>query len=223
VGLIARWSEADAKEAGYLTLEEAKANPTQSMPHNKTNGGVRQVGQVSGHLDVNLKDDLFWSTKSYANVYDDKRWVTYSAGESQQERLTNEVQYGAITSLTYRPKISWLNDFSMETGFDIQQQDNKSSRYKDVERVRTTQTRDQDYNFYVYGGYLQAMIKPFKWLKLTPGFRADRVGGDFTNVLTSKSYTANDYGTIWQPKMGVVVTPIDGYSLYQLATSFAQW
>lgn len=214
VGLIARWSEADAKEAGYLTLEEAKANPTQSMPHNKTDGGVRQVGQVSGHIDVNLKDDLFWSTKSYANVYDDKRWVRYSVGESQQERLTNEVQYGAITSLTYRPKISWLDDFSMETGFDIQQQDNKSSRYRDIERVRTTQTRDQDFNFYVYGGYLQAMIKPFKWLKLTPGFRADRVGGEFTNVLTNKSYTANDYGTIWQPKMGVVVTPIEGYSLY---------
>jgi len=214
VGLITRWSEADAKESGYLTLAQAKADPTQSMPHNATDGGNRDVGQISGHLDVNLTDDLFWSTKSYANYFDDKRWVTYSVGERQQERLANEVQYGGITSLTYRPKISWLDDFSVETGFDIQEQDNKSNRYRTLARVRTSKIRDQEYNFYVYGGYLQAMIKPFKWLKLTPGFRADQVGGDFVNQLTNKAANAFDYGTIWQPKFGAVITPIEGYSLY---------
>lgn len=214
VGLNVRWSDADAKEPGYLTLAEVQANPKQSMPWNATDADKRQVGQVSGHLDVNLREDLFWSTKSYANVFDDQRWVTYSQNEIQQERKNNEVQYGAITSLTYRPTIAWLDDFSVETGFDIHQQDNKSNRYKTLQQVRTSHTRDQDFNFYVYGGYLQAMIKPFKWLKLTPGFRADKVGGDFTNKLTNKSYAVNDYGTIWQPKMGAVVTPIEGYSLY---------
>lgn len=214
VGLIARWSEADAKEPGYLTSAQAKADPTQSMAHNASDGGTRDVGQLSGHLDVNLAENLFWSTKSYANVFNDQRWVRFSAGESQQERLSNEIQYGATTSLTYRPTIAWLDDFSLETGFDIQEQDNKSRRYRTLTRVRTSQTRDQDYNFYVYGGYLQAMIKPFKWLKLTPGFRADQVGGDLTNKLNNKSYAVNDYGTIWQPKVGAVITPIDGYSLY---------
>jgi iron complex outermembrane receptor protein len=214
VGLITRWSDADAEEPGYLTLEQAKADPTQSMPHNSTDGGTRQVGQISGHLDVNLKDDLFWSTKSYANVFDDQRWVRFSVAESQQERLTNEVQYGGTTSLTYRPTIFWLDDFSLESGFDVQQQDNKSRRYLNENRIRTSETRDQDFNFNVYGGYLQAMIKPFKWLKLTPGFRADKVGGDYTNKLNNKSYAVNDYGTIWQPKFGAVITPIEGYSLY---------
>lgn len=214
VGLIARWSDADAEEPGYLTLAQAQANPTQSMPHNATDGGTRQVGQISGHLEVNVTDDLFWSTKSYANVFDDQRWVRYSVAESQQERLTNEVQYGGTTSLTYRPTISWLNDFSLETGFDIQQQDNKSRRYRNLNRIRTSQVRDQDFSFNVYGGYLQAMIKPFKWLKLTPGFRADTVGGDYTNKLNNQSYAVNEYGPIWQPKMGAVITPIEGYSLY---------
>ncbi|WP_333879088.1 TonB-dependent receptor [Methylobacter sp.] len=214
VGLIARWSDADAEEPGYLTLEQARANPTQSLPHNATDGGNRQVGQISGHLDVNLTDTLFWSTKSYANVFDDQRWVRFSVAESQQERLTNEVQYGGTTSLTYRPAIAWLNDFSLETGFDIQQQDNKSRRYRNLNRARIAQTRDQDFSFNVYGGYLQAMIKPFKWLKLTPGFRADKVGGDYTNKLNNMSYAVNDYGTIWQPKIGAVITPIEGYSLY---------
>ncbi|MGZ4953967.1 MAG: TonB-dependent receptor domain-containing protein [Methylobacter sp.] len=214
VGLIARWSDADAEEPGYLTLEQARANPTQSLPHNATDGGNRQVGQISGHLDVNLTDTLFWSTKSYANVFDDQRWVRFSVAESQQERLSNEVQYGGTTSLTYRPAIAWLNDFSLETGFDIQQQDNKSRRYRNLNRARIAQTRDQDFSFNVYGGYLQAMIKPFKWLKLTPGFRADKVGGDYTNKLNNTSYAVNDYGTIWQPKIGAVITPIEGYSLY---------
>ncbi len=214
VGLIARWSEAEAQESGYLTLEQAKANPTQSMAHNANDSGNRQVGQLSGHLDVNLTDDLFWSTKSYANTLDDQRWVRYSVVESQQERDTNEVQYGGITSLTYHPDISWLDDFSLESGFDVQQQDNKSWRYRNLNRARTSQTRNQDFNFNVYGGYLTAMVKPFKWLKLTPGFRADKVSGDYTNKLVNKSYEVNDYGTIWQPKMGAIITPIEGYSLY---------
>ncbi|UOA08298.1 TonB-dependent receptor [Methylobacter sp. S3L5C] len=214
VGLIARWSEAEAQESGYLTLEQAKANPTQSMAHNANDSGTRQVGQLSGHLDVNLTDDLFWSTKSYANTLDDQRWVRYSVVESQQERDTNEVQYGGITSLTYHPDISWLDDFSLESGFDVQQQDNKSWRYRNLNRARTSQTRNQDFNFNVYGGYLTAMVKPFKWLKLTPGFRADKVSGDYTNKLVNKSYEVNDYGTIWQPKMGAIITPIEGYSLY---------
>jgi iron complex outermembrane receptor protein len=214
VGLIARWSEADAQEPGYLTLAQARSNPTQSMPHNATDGGKREVGQLSGHLDINITDNLFWSTKSYANTYNDQRFVKYSQNVSQQERDGNEVQYGGTTSLTYNPKIAWLEDFSIETGFDAQLQDNKSTRYATNNRIRSATTRNQAFNFNVYGGYLTAMIKPFKWLKLTPGFRADTIDGDHTNQLNHKSYAINDYGTIWQPKFGAVITPIEGYSLY---------
>lgn len=214
VGLIARWSEANAQEPGYLTFQDSRTHPTMTNAYNETDGDKRQMGQVSGHFDINLTDDLFWSTKSYANSYDDQRWVKFSAAVSQQERITEEIQYGAITSLTYRPDISFLQDFSVETGFDIQKQENKSARYLDVRRNRTTQTRDQQFDFYVYGGYLQAMIKPFNWLKITPGFRADKVGGNFSNRLNNTTAVINDYGTIWQPKIGAVITPIDGYSLY---------
>lgn len=112
VGLMARWSEAEAQEPGYLTEAQTRIDRTQSRTHNATDGGNRQVGQLSGHLDVNLRDDLFWSTKAYANTFDDKRWVTFSANVAQQERLAEELQYGAITTLTYRPDISWLYDFS---------------------------------------------------------------------------------------------------------------
>lgn len=222
LGLSARWSDAQAKEPGYLTLKEQSISRTQSMPRNATDGGKRQVGQISGHLDVNLTDELFWSTKSYANTYDDNRFVKYYESFIQQERITEELQYGGITSLTYRPEVSWLNDFSLESGFDFQQQDNKSDRYRTINTVRipNKHIRDQNFNFLVYGGYLQAVIKPTKWLKITPGFRADRIDGDFVSHRASSgaekylSAKVNNYGTIWQPKIGAVITPIDGYSLY---------
>ena len=224
VGLIARYSYAEAQEPGYLTFDESRANPTQSRPHNATDGGNRELGQLSGHFDLNLTDDLFWSTKSYANIYNDQRWVTFSAPttpgtSNQQERLTNEVQYGAITSLTWRPKVDFLDDFSTEVGFDIQQQDNKSRRWRGiVDRVRQGPPgRDQEFNFHVYGGYMSALIQPFKWLRITPGVRVDRVGGDYFKDLTQNppaKAEVNNFGTIWQPKIGAVITPIEGYSLY---------
>ena len=103
-----------------MTFAESRANPTQSRPHNATDGGNRELGQLSGHFDLNLTDELSWSTKSYANIFNDQRWVRFGENASQQERLTNEVQYGAITSLTWRPKVDFLDDFSTEVGFDIQ-------------------------------------------------------------------------------------------------------
>ena len=58
VGLIARYSYADAQEPGYLTFQESRDNPTQSRPHNKTDGGNCELAQLSGHFDFNLTDDL---------------------------------------------------------------------------------------------------------------------------------------------------------------------
>ncbi|MBL6987380.1 MAG: TonB-dependent receptor [Methylobacter sp.] len=214
IGLITRWSEADTQEPGYLTYQEQLADPVQSMARNATDGGTRTLGQVSAHLDVNLTNDLFWSSKSYGNLFEDQRFVKFDTQFSQQERNRDEVQYGAITSLTYHPEVNWLDDFSIETGFDFQQQHNKFSRYNTTERIRTRTRNDEHWDFLVYGGYIQAVIKPTKWLKLTPGFRADQVGGYFNNINSGASAPVNDYGTISQPKIGAVITPIKGYSLY---------
>lgn len=214
VGLIARWSDADAEEPGYLTAAQAKQKPTQSMRHNASDGGSRQIGQLSGHFDWFLRDDLFWSTKVYGNTFDDKRWVTFSSNVAQQERLSEEIQYGGITTLTYHPYISWLEDFSLESGFDVQYQKNKSYRFLTRNHVRTSQTRNQEFDFEIHGGYMQAMIQPTKWLRLTPGFRVDSVNGNFVNRANGRLAEINDYGAIWQPKFGAVITPIEGYSLY---------
>lgn len=218
VGLSVRWSDATAEEAGYLTYQELLSSRTQSMARNATDGGKRTLGQVSTHFDLNISKTLFWSSKAYSNLFEDQRFVTFGPGSAQQERDRNEVQYGALTSLTYRPAVSWLDDFSLETGFDFQQQENKYLRYLTDNRVRIASglRNDEQWNFLNYGGYIQAVIKPFKWLKITPGYRADIIDGDFFSYrpATYGAYALNDYGTISQPKIGAVITPLDGYSLY---------
>ncbi|AEG00890.1 TonB-dependent receptor domain-containing protein [Methylomonas methanica] len=219
VGLIARWSEAGAQEPGYMTYQEQLRNQTQSFARNATDGGKRTLGQVSTHLDVNLSPTLFWSSKVYGNLFEDQRYVTYGPDVAQQERNRDEIQYGAMTSLTYHPVVSWLDDFELETGFDFQQQENKYLRYLTDSRVRrsTGLRNDEKWDFLNYGGYIQAVIKPFKWLKLTPGYRADIIDGSFFNYRPGANfgpYPLNDYGTISQPKIGAVITPIEGYSLY---------
>jgi iron complex outermembrane receptor protein len=222
VGLIARWSDADAEEAGYLTSQEKIISRTQSMPRNATDGGKRSVGQVSTHLDINLSETLFWSNKAYGNLFDDQRIVMFDPCCAQVSRNRDEVQYGAITALTYHPKTNWLDDFSIETGFDFQQQENKYKQFRTdlgVPRVpiNATNIRNDDrWNFLNYGGYIQAVIKPTKWLKLTPGYRADIIEGDFFSDRpgTNRAFPLNDYGTISQPKIGATITPIEGYSLY---------
>jgi iron complex outermembrane receptor protein len=222
-GLNVRWSEADAQEPGYLTYQQQLASTTQSMPHNATDGGKRQVGQISSFFDINLSDKLLWSTKAYSNTYKEQRFVRFDACCAQVERERDETQYGAITSLTYHPTIKWLDDFTLETGFDFQQQDNQYQQYRTDNTIRRTPAtasnirNEEAWNFLNYGGYIQAVIKPTKWLKITPGYRADQIEGD--NLLNLRPgsvgrYPMNDYGVISQPKIGAVITPIDGYSLY---------
>lgn len=220
IGLSLRWSEAEAQEPGYLTYQEQLISTTQSMPRNATDGGKRQMGQVSTHFDLHLTATLFWSNKAYSNTYRDQRFVKFEPVFGQVERLRDETQYGAITSLTYHPVLDWLNDFSVESGFDFQQQDNRYQQYSANNGVRgATRSSDESWNFLNYGGYIQAVIKPTSWLKITPGYRADRVDGNLTNLNPRTKFPTvfniiNDYGIISQPKIGAVLTPIEGYSLY---------
>lgn len=214
IGVIARWFENDADEPGYLTAADARATPARSYAFSATDGGKREIGMFSGHLDVDVRADLVWTLKTYANLLDDARWVKFSAAVAQQERLTDETHYGAITTLTWRPVVTVLHDFTVEAGLDVQQQDNESVRYTNLARVRQTQTRDQVFDVTNYGGYAQVVIAPTAWLKLVPGVRADAYDGGFENLLAGTRADINDYGTIWQPKFGAVLSPIDGYDLY---------
>lgn len=213
-GVVARHYRQHAEEPGYLTFAESRADEEQSTAHNATDGGQRYLDQLSGHFDTELARDLAFSAKAYFNRIDDKRWVTFSASQSQQERITSERHKGLLGSLTWRPKVSFLNDFALEGGVSQEWQDNGSRRYTTVNRNRGANTRNQQFDFDMTGGYVEAIIKPIPELKLVPAYRLDKADGQYTNLLTGQTYDINDYGLIKQPKFSAVYSFTDTYQVY---------
>ena len=213
-GLIARHYTASAQEAGYLTAAERSANPDQSPAHNASDEDRRQVSQFALQGESEIGERLFWTGQVYLNNLDDRRFVKFSAGASQQERIVAETHTGASTTLTWRGGKTAIGDVSVMGGVDAEHQDNRSERYNTVTQVRQARTRDQAFVFDTAGAFVQAVIKPFAGLTLTPAFRVDRIDGSYTNQLNGKTYDANDYGNIKQPKLSAVFVLADGYSVY---------
>ena len=117
-GLIARHYRNKADEPGYLTAADAHRDSRGSYPLSSTDGGDRDMNSLSAHLDARLTDTLSWTAKAYGNKLEDTRYVRFSASASQQERVTEEKQFGALTSLSWRPAVAALHDFALEAGLD---------------------------------------------------------------------------------------------------------
>jgi iron complex outermembrane receptor protein len=214
LGGIARYAQVEAQEPGYLTDADAYAERRRSYAVSASDGGRRQMGQYSLHLDADLTDTLALSAKGYANALDDDRYVRFSATVAQQRRLAREDQYGGLATLHYHPKVAVLHRLMLEVGGDVQVQDNESLRYLTADRRITSQTRDQAFGLTVAGGYAQAVIEPTTWLSITPGWRFDTVSGTLRNRMNGQRYPINDYGTISQPKLSVAITPVTGVTAY---------
>ena len=213
LGAIARYYEAEAQEPGYLTFADSRANPRMSNAYNVSDGDTRAMEQYAVTADVAFSDRLDWSSKAYFNRLDDDRYVKFSTGASQQRRLTQEQHHGLLSALHWHGAIGDV-DLMLEAGGDVQWQDNRSLRWLSVERVPTSQTRDQQFDLTVGGAYVRATIEPTPWLRITPAYRIDWVGGRFDNRLAATTAPINDYGSIDQPKLSVAVLPVDGLTLY---------
>ena len=214
VGLIARHYSARAQEAGYLTSAQLAADPNQSPAHNATDQDRRRVTQLALQGESSLGASLFGTAQMYLNDLDDRRHVRFSAGVSQQERYVAERHVGASATLTWRAGATAIGDVSVSGGVDTERQDNRSERYNTVERVRSAQTRNQQFDFNVSGAFVQAVIRPTSALTITPAWRADRIGGSYTNRLNGVTYAVNDYGTIGQPKLSAVYALSPELTLY---------
>ena len=216
-GVIARYYRNNALESGYLTYEDAIKAPRSSPAYAAADRSERETGQLSAHLDGELTPELSLSAKVYANQYENRRWVRFSAAGSQQERYNDEQQQGAITTLTWRPKVTWAHEFTLEGGLDAQQQSNLGQRYRTTDRVRTSQFRDWDFDLNTQGAYVQAVIRPVENLRIIPALRVDNVDGYFIDRLTGNRAPVHDYGLIKQPKISVA------YTLNPQASVYANW
>lgn len=213
-GVIVRHQDAKAQEAGYLTRLQARTDPDQSPAHNASDGGDRTLDQFSAHADIELGERLFWSSVAYMNKIDDRRFVRFSAGVSQQERYTNEEHLGAMSTLTWRPEVSWAKEFALVGGVSAEWQDNVSERYTTANRVRTAQTRNQRFELDIYGAFVQAVIKPTDQLKIVPAWRTDVLTGHYDNLLNGRRFDINDYGNVHQPKISAVYSFDERYAVY---------
>lgn len=213
LGAIARYYDADALEPGYLTFADSRNNPQMTNAYNMSDGDARNIQQYALTADVSFSDRFDWSSSAYFNRLRDDRYVKFSAGASQQRRLTEENHYGASTALRWRGDLGGMA-LMLEAGGDVQWQDNKSLRWLSVARVPTSQTRDQQFDLAVGGVYVQAVLEPATWLRITPAYRVDWVGGGFSNRLNGTIAPINAYGSIDQPKLSVALLPAHGLTLY---------
>lgn len=213
LGAIARHYDGHALEPGYLTLADSRAHPRMTNAYNATDADDREMQQFALTLDVAFSDHLDWSTKAWANRLRDDRFVKFSAAASQQRRLTAEDHHGLSTALHWHGKLAGA-PLMLEAGGNVEWQDNRSLRWLSVARMPTSQTRDQQYDLTVGGAYVQAIVEPAPWLRITPAWRLDWVGGSFRNRLNATKAPVNDYGTISQPKLSVAVLPADGVTIY---------
>lgn len=210
----ARYYEANAEEPGYLTKDIAYDTPRATNDYNKSDRDDREIGQYSLGINSNLSEHANVKVISWLKEYEDDRFVKYSKKAAQQNRFTKEKHYGASSTFTYTPKIENLNAFLIETGANIEKQDNLSKRFLSVERIATEQTRDQAYDLTVKGVYVQTMIEPSTWLRITPAYRLDWVAGNFTNKLNDSHADINDYGTIRQPKLSIAIMPTKNTTVF---------
>lgn len=209
-----RLHQARAQEPGYLTQAEADADPRQMSAVSATDGGERFVGQASVGVEGGQRSRLSWRLLAYVNRFDDQRWVRFSASAAQQERDTDETHRGARAIVSWRPVVAALPGLALEGGIDTERQRNASQRFSSAERALVAQTRDQRWSFDIDGVFVQAVLQPLPTLRLVPGYRIDRLDGQFHDLRAGTTAGMTGYGSIRQPKLSAVWTPTDGISAY---------
>lgn len=214
VGAIARVYDFDTQAPGYLTALEVDADPRQSPAFSATDGGRQRTQHISLHVDRSWTSALSFSAKAYRQTFEQQRWVRFTAAGLQQERFEDESQSGALVIMTWRPSALASRETTFSWGGDVQFQDNLAKRYRTAERVRGVVLRDHAFDFSNGGAYAMVDSRLSRWLRVTGGLRGDRVGGSFADVLTATNLPIVDYGTIWQPKGGVIAMIREGFNIY---------
>jgi len=149
------------------------------------------------------------------------RFCRWSPTGTQRERITDDDQYGAISTLSFETQDWGIKNLRLDWGLDYQKTEAIHKRFNATDRVRGSYRKDKtgddwnwDYTSWYWGSYLKADAIFTDWIRLSAGLRMDRFGGDFENKSSGERLDMINFGTIWQPKVGLVVTPYKGYNIY---------
>ena len=215
IGAIARFFSMDANAPGYLSKAEADTDPQQAAAFAYSDGGEQENQHISAHVDYAFTDRLAWSFKTYYQHLERTRWCRWSLDGDQQERVSDDDQYGAISTLTYEITDGFIPRLKIDWGVDYQHQDNLEQRWVTDNRVHNgNPTRDWDSSYHYWGSYVQADGDVTNWLRLIGALRVDALDGEMTNRSTGLTTDMVDLDYIWQPKAGIIIMPWDGYNLY---------
>ena len=97
-------------------------------------------------------------------------------------------------------------------GGGVRKDDALSRIYNTIRRNPTAQTEDTHFTLTNPFGYLQADFKPIPWVKLTGGYRYDRLEYDVADRTRNLSVSPT-FG-VSQPKAGIVVSPLKNLDLF---------
>ncbi len=215
LGVVARDYHLEADAPGYLSEQENEADPQRSPAFSHTDGGDKDVQHLSVHLDGELNESLSTQLKVYRQDTDFNRYVRFTIGESQQQRLENEEEVGALLTAKWTPSWEFDGVASIGFGLDYQEQEVLNQRYRTIDRVQQgAPTRDQDYRLGNTGGFVQANVRFDNRWQFQLGVRADQLDGDFINQLNQRTAPINDYGTLIQPKFGILYGDDTSWNVY---------
>ncbi len=212
IGAILHAYSSDWNSAGYLTEEEWKEDPKNSI--HEQDGGYKDLTEMQVHVDWEINDHMPLAFKLWFMDEDYSRFSNYGTSDADQTESHFETQtIGALANLGYDVDMAGSRMVRLDVGFDYRNYDTKEDRYNTEYRHRDDQTKDNDYTLSNLGFYAKANYDPLEMLRLFGGLRYDTFDGDFTDNIEDVTSDVQNYD-IWTYSGGLILTFLQGYSFY---------
>jgi iron complex outermembrane receptor protein len=211
LGVQAHVYKGDWYTGSYITEDQWRQNPRSAFDASQNDGGQKELGEVSLHLDWNPNGRVpvearLWYKDNSASRYAD--W-----GSGQTESYTEESVIGALANVGYNLDLAAGSRLRLDAGFDFRTFDSDVQNWQTDARSREGLTSDKNYVFNNLGLYLKANYDPMEYIRLFAGVRHDNFTGDTFDHRTGEARDMDDYD-ITTYKGGIIGNLGERYSIY---------
>lgn len=180
-------------------------------------GGDKEKNMVSLDYSRKLNQTSTISLLAYGYNSDFTRWV----GASNEERHDERNTFGSRAMYNLSSDLAGFKN-NLTLGVDYEHIDSKARKWNTQSpdnRIRASAKLSGDFAYQNISLYLQEDFWPFAFMKLMLGGRYEIFDGDLKNNLTATESSFSEQ--IFNPKGGILVTPIDGLELFgNIGTGF---